>query len=153
MASGTEQTTENTKFRRLFIFVEHLNQALRSADGRFVVLGWSLGGMLGWWHWLEDGKSLNISVDWFLLMLASFSWFWLKKSGHVTWKSERKAYFPLIHGVLLATHACTVPLIHLRAKLADITMRIHRYSNEVCLKLILEYFSLSLLIEKNISED
>lgn len=49
MASGTEQTAESAKFRRLFVFVEHLEQPQPSADGGFAVLSQSLKGMLGWW--------------------------------------------------------------------------------------------------------
>lgn len=52
MASGTEQTAERAKFKRLFMFAEHLEQIQRSADGGFVVFGWSLDGILGWWHLL-----------------------------------------------------------------------------------------------------
>lgn len=50
MALGTEQTAEKAKVRRLFIFVEHLEQIQPSADGGFVVLGRSLKAVLGWWH-------------------------------------------------------------------------------------------------------
>lgn len=52
MASGMEQTAKEAKFRHLFEFFEHLEQIQGSAVGEFVVLTWSLDGMLGWWHLL-----------------------------------------------------------------------------------------------------